>query len=108
MRFWNKHTINNVAWITDEDGSPMIVENVSSKEACMDLCLANSDCVALNHHFHSSSQTCHLFGPPNALGTSVLTSRAASSTVSSVAVRCDYSYEPKTADGHYSPSPGMK
>ena len=108
MRFWDKHTINNLRWLTYEDGSPMFVENVSSKEACMDLCLANSDCVALTHNFHSSSQTCILYGPPNTLGTSVLTSRASSSTISTVAVRCDNPYEPKTADGHYSPSPGKK
>ena len=95
MRFWNNRDINNAKHITT-------IFDVSTIEACMDLCLANSDCVTINHYMPSNH--CFLYEAPSTLGTS----RLALSTSMNVAVRCDHSFEPTTADGHYSPSPGKK
>ena len=51
------------------------------------------------------SNHCFLYEAPGTLGG---TSNLRPSTATNVAVRCDHSYEPTTADGHYSPSPGKK
>ena len=111
MQFWNKHNINGV-WLYDEDGNFMY-EDISSTEACMDLCLGRSECVAIRYYSDPKGRwpsTCTLY---KALRATDIPRPAQNIDV---AVRCDLSYEPKTAnghyvitaDGHYSPSPGKK
>ena len=114
MQFWNKHNIGGT-WLYDEDGN-FRYEDISSKEACMDLCLGRSECVAIRFYYnpkdsrYQGSSTCTLYKALQA------TDIPRPYQYTDVAVRCDLSYEAKDrtghivipADGHYSPSPGKK